>query len=115
MSDINSNEGPIDDSGTANTGDEALRLDGNAAAGLLAEIFAFEMTSAESTCAQCGATAPLGSLLLYGGQIGTVLRCPTCDHVQIRIVRIPERGGQYWIDMQGMKCLRLGPSMTRLP
>ena len=32
-----------------------LRLDGNAAAGLLAEVFAFEITAAELTCASCGA------------------------------------------------------------
>lgn len=87
--------------------DESPRLDGNAAAGLLAEIFTCEMTSAESTCAHCGATAPLGRALMYGGQIGTILRCPTCDNILMRIVRIPERGGQYWIDMRGMSVVRI--------
>src|SRR5215469_14620334 len=45
----------------------SLRLDGNAAAGVLGEIFAVEMTSARCTCAHCGHVAPLGSLVLYGG------------------------------------------------
>lgn len=88
---------------------ETFPLDGNAAAGLLAEIFVLEMTSAQSTCAQCGRIGPLGSLLLYGGQMGTVLRCPACDSIQMRIVRTSERGMQYWIDMRGMSVLRIAP------
>jgi hypothetical protein len=94
-----------------NTGQEALRLDGNAAAGVLGEIFALEMTSAQCTCAHCGHVAPLGSLVLYGGQVGTILRCPTCEQVEMRIVRIPGRGGQYWIDFRGTSILRITPSM----
>ena len=93
-------------SDTHDMSEETLRLDGNAAAGLLGEVFALEMTRGQSTCAHCGHVAPLGSLVLYGGQMGTILRCPTCQQVQMRIVRIPERGGQYWIDMQGMSRLR---------
>ena len=92
--------------------EESLRLDGNAAAGLLGEIFAVEMTSAQCTCAHCGHVAPLGDLMLYGGQVGTVLRCPTCEQVQMRVVRIPERGGQYWIDMRGMSILRITPTAS---
>ena len=94
---------------TSGTGDEALRLDGNAAAGVLAEIFVMEMTSAQVTCAQCGRTGPLGSLLLYGGQVGTVLRCPTCDSVELRIARIH---GQYWMDMRGMSMMRVAPATS---
>lgn len=96
---------------TGGMGDEALRLDGNAAAGMLSEIFTHEMTSAQSTCAQCGRTMPMGSLMLYGGQIGTVLRCPTCDAVLMRMVYVPERGGQYWMDMRGMSSLRIAPAI----
>ena len=91
-------------------GEEALRLDGNAAAGMLGEIFVLEMTSAQTTCAHCGYVASLGSLVLYGGQMGMVLRCPTCEQIQMRVVRIPESGGQYWIDLRGMSILRITPS-----
>ena len=88
----------------SNTSDESLRLDGNAAAGLLAEIFPFEMTNAQSSCAGCGQTRPLGALLLYGGEMGAVLRCPSCDSVQRRIVRARER---YMLDMRGMTLLQI--------
>jgi len=93
-----------------NTAGETFRLDGNAAAGLLSEIFALEMTTAETRCAMCDASAPLGSLMMYGGQMGTVLRCPTCDHVQMRITHIPTNDGQYWLDMSGMTSLRIRSS-----
>ena len=101
MSDVN-------DTNDMTMTDGDLRLDGNAAAGLLAEIFAREMTSAESTCAHCGWTAPLGSLLLYGGEIGTILRCPTCEQAEVRIAVIR---GQYCIDMRGMTMLRIVPAI----
>lgn len=91
--------------------DEPFRLDGNSAAGLLAEIFPFEMTSAQSTCAGCGRTGPLGTLLRYGGEMGTVLRCPACSGVQLRIVRTYGRNEQYWIDMRGMSTLVITPAI----
>lgn len=106
MSDM-SDGSPGTDKGLG-TIDETLRLDGNAAAGMLAEIFVVEMTSAQSTCAYCGCTGPLGNLLLYGGQMGAVLRCSACDCVQLRIVR---DHGQYWMDMRGMTLLRITPSI----
>jgi Family of unknown function (DUF6510) len=65
------------------------------------------MTSAQITCAQCGRTGPLGTLLRYGGMMGIVLRCPTCDNVQMRITRIR---GQYWMDMRGMSVMRIAPT-----
>ena len=36
------------------------RLDGNAAAGVLREVFAFEMTTAEIACVRCGSTGRVG-------------------------------------------------------
>jgi hypothetical protein len=92
--------------------DEARRLDGNAAAGILSEVFTHDMTSVQTTCASCGRTGPMGSLMLYGGQVGVVLRCPTCDQVQMRMVHVPERGGQYWMDMRGMSSVRIAPAMS---
>jgi hypothetical protein len=89
---------------TINTSDEALRLDGNAAAGMLAEVFAMEMTSAQSTCGRCGRIAAMGTLLLYGGQMGAVLRCPGCHSVQMRVAYT---GGRYRLDMRGIAMLTL--------
>lgn len=94
-------------SDTSDISDEALRLDGNAAAGMLAEIFPFEMTTAQSTCAGCGRIGPLGALWRYGGEMGIVLRCPGCHQVQLRVVRAH---GQYWIDLRGMTTLLIAPT-----
>jgi hypothetical protein len=41
------------------------RLDGNAAGGLLGEIFPFEMTEAQVTCANCGSLWRVGQAMVY--------------------------------------------------
>jgi len=81
---------------------EELRLDGNAAAGTLADVFARDTTSASATCAGCGAIAPLGALMQYGHAMGVVLRCVQCDGAVIRIVRTP---GRVRIDLSGVTLL----------
>jgi len=81
---------------------EELRLDGNAAAGTLADIFARDTTSAAATCAGCGAIAPLGALMNYGHAMGVVLRCTTCDGAVLRIARLP---GRVCIDLSGVALL----------
>ena len=82
--------------------DYNLRLDGNAAGGLLNEIFPFEMTAAEATCGCCGRTRPVGELMLYGHDLGAILRCVDCDTALIRITHIR---GNYRLDLSGMSCL----------
>lgn len=89
--------------------DNDLRLDGNAAGGLLGELFPFEMTLAECPCAQCGMTSPVGALMMYRHGMGTVLRCSGCDNVQIRIAHIR---GRYWIDMRGSANLCVAASQA---
>lgn len=77
---------------------DALRLDGNAAAGMLSEIFVPDLTAARATCASCQATRPVGALLAYAHGMGIVLRCPDCDRVVLRVARTPTR---LWLDMTG--------------
>jgi hypothetical protein len=84
--------------------DDARRLDGNAAAGVLREVFAVEVTTARATCAGCGQTRVVAELMLYGGEIGTILRCPVCDHPVIRLARTP---AGYSLDLRGAAVLRL--------
>ena len=55
-----------------------LRLDGNAVAGMLAEVFGFEMTVSWGGCAGCGATNQLGALIVYAHGMGAVACCPGC-------------------------------------
>ena len=70
--------------------DTDLRLDGNAAAGLLAEVFGAEMTSALGTCDTCGATNAFGATMFYVHAPGSVLRCPNCTAVLMCVVRLPD-------------------------
>ena len=81
-----------------------LKLDGNAIGGLLGEIFTMEMTAADSTCAGCGAVHAMGRVDVYLNAPGAVVRCPSCNHVLMRIVH---GRGRYWIDMSGIRCLEL--------
>ena len=81
-----------------------LVLDGNAAAGLLQEIFTLEITSAQIQCAACDAAGIVGSLRLYAAPMGAVLRCTQCDGILMRVVHTPH--GR-WLEMTGTRCLRL--------
>ena len=83
---------------------DELRLDGNAAAGMLQDVFAAEMTDATSTCGECGAVGPVGALVLYAHAPGAVLRCRHCDAVMIRVVT---DGSRYWVDLSGLRSLVL--------
>jgi hypothetical protein len=79
-------------------------LDGNAAAGDLADIFAFDATTAITTCATCHHTHPVATLRAYLRAPGIVLRCTSCDAVQIRFVRAPERA---WLELRGVDMLEI--------
>ena len=68
---------------------EETHLDGNAAGGVLRDIFSHDMTTALAYCRGCGKEGALGSLLAFGQPMGVILRCPTCDMAVIRIVRTP--------------------------
>jgi Family of unknown function (DUF6510) len=65
-------------------GGEALWLDGNAIAGVLADAFGAEMTAAPHRCQSCGAVNAVAAHRLYRGA-GLVLRCPACADVALRI------------------------------
>jgi hypothetical protein len=80
-----------------------LVLDGNAAAGLLQEMFALEITTAQIQCDACGSIGAVGSLHSYAAPMGAVLRCPHCDDTLMRAVRTPH--GR-WLEMTGTRCLR---------
>jgi NAD-dependent SIR2 family protein deacetylase len=79
-------------------------LDGNAAAGILQAIFPFEMTLAQATCTDCGAENAVGALAVYMHGMGTIVRCPSCDTVLIRVAQIK---GRYWLDMRGVRVLQI--------
>jgi hypothetical protein len=80
------------------------RLDGNAAAGLLGEIFPSEMTMAQIRCAGCAAVEPVGAEMVYMDAPGMVMRCVHCESVLLTIVH---GGGRYWLEMRGVACLQI--------
>jgi hypothetical protein len=80
------------------------RLDGNVTAGDLAEVFAFEVATAITTCATCHRTHPIATLHAYLQAPGMVLRCASCDAVQLRLVRSPQRA---WLDLRGIDMLSI--------
>ena len=79
---------------------DALRLDGNAAAGLLSELFVPDLTAARATCAGCGASGAVGALLVYAHGMGTVMRCPNCEGVVLCITRTAT---QVWLNPTGAR------------
>jgi hypothetical protein len=80
------------------------KLDGNAAGGILQEIFPFEMTLVQATCTGCGASDAIGALAAYMHGMGTVVRCPSCDTA---LIRVAQAKGRYWLDMRGVRVLQI--------
>jgi Family of unknown function (DUF6510) len=83
---------------------DELKLDGNAAAGILQQVFAAEVTTARGTCAGCGQVDALGAVVVYSGGPGMVLRCRQCDSV---LVKVATDGERIWLDMRGVRTLEL--------
>ena len=82
------------------------RLDGNAAAGTLGEVFSFEVTTAEYACRGCGKAGRLGEAMVYEVRdLGLIVRCPGCDHALIRLAR---NRGRYLVDLGGTSYLTTG-------
>jgi phage FluMu protein Com len=81
---------------------DELRLDGNAVAGLLGEMFAAEMTAAMVRCAHCGRTGALATVHVYAHGPGVVLRCPGCTDVVMRFARVR---GRLVADLHGVGML----------
>jgi ribosomal protein S27E len=82
---------------------DALRLDGNAAAGVFREIFAADITTAVGVCDGCGTADAVGAVHVYESA-GTVLRCPHCNAVLMRVVVGEAR---VWVDLRGVRSLEL--------
>jgi hypothetical protein len=80
------------------------KLDGNAAAGILQEIFPFDMTLVQATCTGCGATDVIGALAAYIHGMGTIVRCPSCDTA---LIRVAQTRGRTFLDLRGVRVLQI--------
>ena len=83
---------------------EPTYLDGNAMAGMLAEVFTMDITVAEGQCNGCGLVGVLAQARVYVDAPGTVVRCAGCDDVLMRVVTSPDRT---WLDLRGLTYLQL--------
>jgi len=81
---------------------EEMRLDGNAVAGLLGEVFAAEMTAAVVRCAHCGTAGAVATAQVYAHGPGVVLRFPGCTGVVMRFARVR---GHVVADLHGVGML----------
>ena len=65
-----------------------LKLDGNAMAGLMRELFVGDITAARGACAACGSIADIGEqhAFMYPLSPGAVLRCAGCESVLMVVV-----------------------------
>jgi Family of unknown function (DUF6510) len=86
--------------------EDPLRLDGNACAGLLAELFTGDLTAARGACAGCGAVRQLGAQHLYDypSGPGAVLRCSACENLLMVIV---DAGPRYRLAVRGVTWLEI--------
>lgn len=83
------------------------KLDGNAASGILQEVFPLDMTTVQITCQGCSGQGLFGECAAYITGMGAVVRCPYCDNVLIRVVR---GNGHYCIEMSGVRVLQISNS-----
>jgi hypothetical protein len=81
-----------------------LTLDGNAVGGLLAAVFAADVTASPGECASCHTVSVVGTLRAYTRGPGVVLRCPACAEVVMRIVETPTAT---LVDFRGVAHLRI--------
>jgi hypothetical protein len=77
-------------------------LDGNAAAGMLSEVFAVDVTTALGCCAHCGDESVVARGRVYVDQHGLVMRCSVCGDV---LAVASERAGRLCLDLRGLAWL----------
>jgi hypothetical protein len=77
-------------------------LDGNAIGGLLLEVFGTEMTTATGTCGHCGTAGQVAELAVYRSELGSVVRCRSCDNVLMVFVEVR---GITCVDLRGLASL----------
>jgi len=62
-------------------------VDGNAAAGLLAEVFDADVTALIGVCGGCRAAAPLGETVVEIDDVAAIVRCRSCTHTLLTVLR----------------------------
>lgn len=84
---------------------DAMRVDGNAMAGVLGEVFVREVTAARIACGGCGKVEPVGAEHAYMQAPGIVMRCCHCDSV---LLVVAHTGETYRLSLGRSKSLEFG-------
>jgi Family of unknown function (DUF6510) len=79
-------------------------VDGNALAGVFAEVFGGDMTTARGRCESCGRMGPVGEAVVYAQAPGMVARCPGCEAVLMTVVRADDRA---YLSLKGLSFLEV--------
>ena len=65
----------------------AVTVDGNAVAGLLADVFGGDATMLVGVCGGCGAAAPLAETVVELDEAAAIVRCRSCTHTLLTVLR----------------------------
>ena len=70
-------------------------------AGVFGELFQYELTVAQGTCAACGMAGPLAETRVYAHAAGAVVRCPGCGEVLLTLVK--DEASRYWLGFDRLR------------
>lgn len=62
-------------------------VDGNAAAGMLWDVFEADVTVLLGVCGGCGATGPLAEAVVELDEAAAIVRCRECTHTLFTVLR----------------------------
>ena len=75
------------------------RVDGNAAAGALSEVFALDLTATVVHCRHCGAGGPFAETVVELDGAGVIVLCRSCEHTLLTYV---SHGGRMVLTLSGV-------------
>ncbi|MBW9093875.1 hypothetical protein JNB62_09290 [Microbacterium jejuense] len=62
-------------------------VDGNAAAGMLWDVFGADVTALVGVCGGCGAAAPFAETVVELDESAAIVRCRSCTHTLFTVLR----------------------------
>jgi len=62
------------------------------------------MTTGEVARANCAAFWLIREAIVYAHGMGTIIRCPSCDHA---LIRVAGGCGRYWVDLKDVEYLQI--------
>ncbi|MEV4688212.1 DUF6510 family protein [Microbacterium sp. LWH3-1.2] len=66
-------------------------VDGNAAAGMLWDVFGADVTVLVGVCGGCGDASPLAEAVVELDETAAIVRCRSCTHTLFTVLRDRER------------------------